>query len=262
VSHLESLFGLRGKVALVTGASSGLSREAAHALAKAGADVGLVARRRERLEQVASELEAFGVRAAVAPADVTARAQIEGAFDAVERALGAVDVVVHGAGIAHLGRAEIHTRARWDECIALDLTASFEVSQVAAQRMIARKAGGTIILISSVMGFGANGVHRTVGYAAAKGGVNNLTRQLAVEWAAHGIRVNALAPAYFPSEMTIDPRIGEVAPEQRARMEQFCPMGRLGRAGELESAVLFLAAPASSYVTGSIVAVDGGWTAW
>jgi gluconate 5-dehydrogenase len=262
MSHLPSLFGLEGKVALVTGASSGLSREAAHALAKAGARVGLVARRRERLEGVAREVEALGSSAAVAPADVTARAQIEAAFDEVERALGPVDVVVHGAGIAHVGRAEQHPRARWDECIALDLTASFEVSQVAGQRMIARGASGSIIIISSVMGAGANGVHRTVGYAAAKGGVNNLTRQLAVEWASHGIRVNALAPAYFPTEMTIDPKVGEVAPAQRERMERFCPMGRLGRAGELQTAVLFLAAPASSYVTGAIIPVDGGWTAW
>jgi NAD(P)-dependent dehydrogenase (short-subunit alcohol dehydrogenase family) len=262
MSHLDALFGLAGKVALVTGASSGLSREAALALAKAGADLVLVARRRERLEALAEELRTLGVRAVAAPADVTDRSQIEAAFDTAERELGPVSVVVHGAGIAPVGRAEKHDKQRWDECIALDLTASFELAQVAGQRMIARQQSGSIILISSVMGLGGNGVHRAVGYAAAKGGVNNLTRQLAVEWAKYGIRVNALAPAYFPTEMTIDTRVGEVAPEQQARMRMFCPMERLGRAGELETAVLFLAAPASSYVTGSIVTVDGGWTAW
>jgi len=262
MSHLESLFGLKGKVALVTGASSGLSQDAARGLAKAGANVGLVARRKEKLEAFAEELRGFGVRACAAPADVTKRDQIERAFDQVEKELGPVDIAVHGAGIAPLGRAETHTRQKWDDCIALDLTASFEVSQVAALRMIARKSPGSIILISSVMGSGGNGVHRAVGYAAAKGGVNNLARHLAVEWAKHNIRVNALAPAYFPTEMTIDPAVGDVADEQQARMRQFCPMDRLGRPGELESAVIYMAAPASSYVTGSVVTVDGGWTAW
>jgi gluconate 5-dehydrogenase len=262
MSHLETLFGLKGKVALVTGASSGLSQDAARGLAKAGAAVALVARRRERLEAFAEEIRSLGAPACVAPADVTDRAQIASAFDIAEKELGPVDIAVHGAGIAPLGRAEAHSRQKWDDCIALDLTASFEVAQEAAQRMIARKRGGSIMLISSVMGFGGNGVHRAVGYAAAKGGVNNLARHLAVEWARYDIRVNALAPAYFPTEMTIDPRVGDVADEQQARMKQFCPMDRLGRPGELESAVIYLAAPASSYVTGSVVTVDGGWTAW
>jgi NAD(P)-dependent dehydrogenase (short-subunit alcohol dehydrogenase family) len=95
-----------------------------------------------------------------------------------------------------------------------------------------------------------------------KAGLTNLTRQLAIEWAHHGILVNAVAPSYFPTEMTVDPRIGDVDPEQKARMQQWTPLGRLGREGEVETAILFLAAPASSYVTGSIVSVDGGWTAW
>ncbi|MGC4070119.1 MAG: SDR family oxidoreductase [Polyangiaceae bacterium] len=246
----------------MTGASSGLSAEAARALAKAGANVALVARRRERLETLARDIEQLSVRALVAPADVTKREQIEAAFDLTERELGPVDIAVHGAGIAPLGRAEAHGKDKWDDCIALDLTASFEIAQAAAQRMIARKSGGSIMFISSVMGQGGNGVHRAVGYAAAKGGVNNLARHLAVEWARYGIRVNALAPAYFPTEMTIDPKVGDVADEQQARMRQFCPMDRLGRPGELESAVIYLAAPASSYVTGSVVTVDGGWTAW
>jgi NAD(P)-dependent dehydrogenase (short-subunit alcohol dehydrogenase family) len=262
MSELEKLFGLRGKVALVTGASSGLSVEVARALAKAGCHVGLVARRKEKLEAVARELEALGVRAAVAPADVTERSQLAAAFDRVEAELGPVDIAVHGAGIALVQRAETHERAKWDQCIALDLTASFEVAQEAAQRLIARKSPGVVLLVSSVMGAGGNPVHRTVGYAAAKGGVHNLTRQLAVEWARHGIRVNAIAPGYFPTEMTIDPRVGGVAKEQEARMRQFTPLERLGRPGELETAVLFLCAPASSYVTGAIVPVDGGWTAW
>lgn len=263
VDHLKDLFGLAGKTALVTGASSGLSREAAHALAKAGAHVGLVARRKERLETLATELrETYGVGATAAPADVTSREQITAAFDRVEAELGPVDVLMHGAGVAPLGRAEAHAREKWDSAIAVNLTASFEVCQEAARRMIEGGRQGSLIVVTSVVGRGANSIHKTVGYAASKGGADNLVRHLAAEWATKGIRVNGLAPGYFPSEMTIDPRVGEVNDEARGKIEHFTPMARLGRDGELQTAVLFLAAPASSYVTGSIVAVDGGWTAW
>ena len=262
MGHLEELFGLRGKVALVTGASSGLGPEAARALARAGADIGLVARRQDRLEVVAAELAVYGVRACVAPADVTRKGEISDAVDRVEAELGPIHILVNGAGIAPLGRAERHTRENWDAAIAVNLTAAFELSQLVGQRMIERGHGGRIIQLSSVVGLGANPVHRTLGYAAAKGGLNSLTRQLAVEWAKYDITVNALAPAYFPTEMTIDPRFGEVRADHRERMEAFTPMARLGRPDEIASAVLFLAAPASSYVTGAILPVDGGWSAW
>ena len=128
--------------------------------------------------------------------------------------------------------------------------------------MIERGTGGRIINLSSVMGSHGNAVHRAVSYGVSKAGLHNLTRQLAVEWAKYDITVNALAPAYFPTEMTIDPRIGTVPPDHEEVMLRFSPLERLGRLGELETAVLFLAAPASSFVTGSIVAVDGGWSAW
>jgi len=261
-SELEALFSLRGQVALVTGASSGLSAEVARALAKADASVGLVARRKDRLDALADELRAKGVRACVAPADVTDTEQLRGALDRVEAELGPLDLLVNGAGVAPLGRAEKHTRAKWDHAIALNLTACWEASQLVAQRWIERGRGGRIIQLSSIMGFGANPVHRSVGYVASKGALNNLTRHLAIEWAKFGIYVNALAPAYFPTEMTTDPRTGDVPEEQRAIMHQFTPLQRLGRLEEIDTAVLFLASPASSYVTGSVVTVDGGWTAW
>ena len=262
MSELEELFSLRGQVALVTGASSGLSAQIARALAKAGADVGLVARRKDRLEELARELEKKSVRACVAPADVTNTDQLVAALDRVEAELGPLDLLVNGAGVAPLSRAEKHSRDKWDQALALNLTAAFEASQLVARRWIERKRGGRIIQVSSVIGFGGNPVHKAVGYSASKGALNNLTRHLAIEWAPYGIAVNALAPSYFPTEMTIDPRYGDVSPEQQDAMRRFTPMDRLGRLEEIETAVLFLASPKSSYVTGSVVAVDGGWTAW
>jgi gluconate 5-dehydrogenase len=263
VKGLRDLFGLTGQTALVMGASSGLGEECARALARAGADVGLVARRAERLEALAASLRGdFGVRTAVAPADVTETAAIEPVLDRVEKDLGPVRVLVNSFGVAPMSRAERHPRDKWDAAVALNLTATFEVAQAVGRRMIERGNGGRIILVSSVMGGRANPVHRAVGYAATKGAVDNLTRQLAVEWAKHGILVNALAPSYFPTEMTMDPRVGRIPEEMEAEMIRRTPLGRVGRAGELETAVLFLAAPASSYVTGLVLPVDGGWTAW
>lgn len=259
---LERLFGLRDRVALVTGASSGLGAEAARALAEAGAAVGLVARRRERLEGVAGELRDLGARSCVAPADVSRTEEVEAALEQTEAELGPVDILVNGAGIAPLGRAERHTRESWDAALAIDLTAAFVASQLVGRRMIERGAGGRIIMISSTIGLAANPVHRAVGYTVSKAGLNGLTRQLAIEWARHGILVNAIAPSYFPTEMTIDPRHGEVRADQAEVMRRFTPLGRLGEPREIASAILFLAAPASSYVTGAIIPVDGGWSAW
>ena len=262
LSDLERLFGLHGKVALVTGASGGLGKEFATGLAMAGADVAIVARRLERLQEVASELAAFGVRAYPVQADLQHEAQIEAAVREVHDALGPIDVLVNNAGIAPVGRAERHGLEKWQQTLDVNLTAVFLCCQHVGRRMIERGQGGRIINISSVLGEGANSVHRTIGYAATKGAVTNLTRQLAVEWAPHGITVNALAPSWFPTDMITDPRLGRVHDEQQARMEHFTPLGRLGREGELLGAVIYLASPAASYVTGTVLHVDGGWRAW
>lgn len=260
--HLDRLFGLHGKVALVTGASSGLGIEFAQGLAMAGADVAVVARRLERLQAVARQLETFGIRAHAVQADLRDVAQIDAALQQVQETLGPIDILVNNAGIAPVSRAERHTLERWQQALEINLTAVFLCCQKVGQRMIERGQGGRIINISSVLGEGANAVHKTIGYAATKGAVTNMTRQLAVEWAPYGITVNALAPSWFPTEMITDPRLGRVHDEQRARMELFTPMGRLGREGELLGAIIFLASPGASYVTGAILHVDGGWRAW
>lgn len=258
---LESLFGLSGRTVLVVGASSGLGAEAASALASAGANVGLVARRRDRLAAIADDLRSGGVRAHATVADVTDRASMQHAIEEVEQELGNIWGLVYAAGVAPLGRAERHRREDWDRVVAVNQTGAFEVAQLVGARMIERSRGGRIVLVSSVAGVGGSPVHRFVGYSASKGAVNQLVRHLAVEWAQHAITVNAVAPAYFPTEMTID-RSGTVPDAMRARIEQFTPMGRLGNSGETQTAFCFLMAPASSYVTGAIVPVDGGWSAW
>lgn len=258
---LDPLFGLEGKVALVVGASSGLGAEAARGLARAGAAVALAARRADRLEQGAAELRARGGRAIAVPADATQRASLEACLDRVEAELGPLDLLVYAPGVSPLGRAERHAREKWDQALASNLTGAFEAAQLVAARWIEADRAGRIVLVSSIIAAGASPVHRVAGYAASKAGLEGMMRQLAVEWAPKGIAVNALAPAYFETEMTVDPRTGAMDPETRRQIEARTPMGRIGRAGEIEGAVVFLCSPAASYVTGSVVTVDGGWTA-
>ena len=259
---LTNWFGLDGQTALVFGASSGLGARAASVLARCGASVGLCARRRERLDANAVSIREEGVATAVVEADVTRDGDIERTFEQVEAELGSVSVVVYAPGISPLGRAERHSREKWDRALATNLTGALEVSQCAARRWIEREVPGSIVHVASVVGVAAGPVHRAVGYAASKGGLVNLTRQLAVEWAPHGIRVNALVPGYFATELTIDPSVGDIAADQKERIETFTPMGRVGQEHEIDTALALLTAPASSYVTGALIPVDGGWTAW
>jgi NAD(P)-dependent dehydrogenase (short-subunit alcohol dehydrogenase family) len=260
MDSLESLFSLRGHIGFVTGASSGLGVECATALALAGADVALAARRGDRIEKLARELESrYGVRTAAVPLDVTDDSAIDAALASVRQKLGLVDILVNNAGISPTGRAETLPRATWDAAIATNLTAPMMLAQRVARGLIEARRPGRIINMVSIYATVASSIYRLSAYAAAKAGLLNLTRQLAVEWATYGILVNALAPGWIPTEAT---EVGMAKRSNRERMERATPMGRLGRPEEIRGAVIFLASPASSFVTGSMLAVDGGYEAW
>jgi NAD(P)-dependent dehydrogenase (short-subunit alcohol dehydrogenase family) len=260
MDSLESLFSLRGRHALVTGASSGLGVECARALGLAGADVAAVARRADRVEAVAEELaRQYRVKAIGIGADVTAAADLDRALATAQATLGDIDILVNNAGLSPTGRAENLRRELWDQALAVNLTAPMMLSQRIARRLIEAKKPGRIINMASIYATVASGVYRLAAYAATKAALANLTRQLAVEWAPHNILVNAIAPGWIPTEATEG---GIAKPGNRERMVAFTPLGRLGRPEEVRGAVIFLASAASSYVTGTVLAVDGGYTAW
>ncbi len=246
-------FRMDGKVAIVTGASSGLGARFARVLDGAGARVVLVARRRERLEQLAAELH----DALPVPCDL-ARLDVGSVVEATLGRYGRVDVLVNNAGMVDVVPAEDEPLEAFREVVDVNLVAPFALAQRVARAMIESADGGVIVNVASVLGLVGAGQIPQAGYAASKGGVVNLTRELASQWAKKGIRVNALAPGWFESEMNEDMLSSEKGQQWVARR---APLGRHGREGELDGALLFLASDASSYVTGHILAVDGGWTA-
>ncbi len=254
------LFDLSGKVALVTGASSGLGVAFARGLARAGADLALTARRREQLERTAEMVRGYGVRAKVFPADLTDDAQLERLFEDVVAAFGRLDILVNNAGFTDRSglRHDMASPKRIRAVIELDLIAVAQACRLAARQML-RQGGGVIINVSSILGR-VGSEFRAASYHAAKGGVDALTRVLALEYARENIRVNAIAPSYFEGTEMMD-KVFEATPGTKVQAETRTPMGRLGRPEELEAAVVFLASQASSFITGHILYVDGGWTA-
>ena len=251
---LESLFRLDGKVALVTGASSGLGARFAQALALAGAGVLLCARREDKLRAVVDEIAQAGGKAAAISLDVTDEVAVAEAFDAAESAFGPVDILVNNAGIAKMGLVTELSTADWDDVINVNLRAAFLVAREGARRMVAQGSGGSIINIASILSsFGTKG---GAAYCASKGGVSQLTRTMALELARHGIRVNAIAPGYFASEMNDE----YFETEEAARMIKAIPMRRVADPSELDATLLLLAGPGGSFITGSVVTVDGGHT--
>jgi len=246
------MFNLKGRVALVTGASSGLGVQFARVLADNGAAVALVARRVERLKALKDEIENKGGQAVAIAADVTDRAAMTRAYDAAEKAFGTVTILVNNAGIAHGGRAVDMAAEEWRKVLGTNLDAVFFWAQEAARRMLAAKKQGAIVNIASVLGLAV--AKGAVAYAAAKAGVVQVTKALAVELAFKGVRVNAIAPGWFVTEMNDDYLMSEAG----AAIKREIPMGRFGQEGELNGALLLLASDAGSYITGATIVVDGG----
>ncbi|MDO8534883.1 MAG: SDR family NAD(P)-dependent oxidoreductase, partial [Xanthobacteraceae bacterium] len=246
------LFSLDGRVALVTGASSGLGLRFAEVAAANGAAVVLVARRVKQLDAVRVKIEKAGGRAAVAVADVTDQANMRRAFDAAEKAFGTVDVLVANAGIVRVARALETSPEMWREVMATNLDAVFFTAQEAANRMVAAGKPGAIVTIASISGFA---VERGVAaYSVSKAGVIQATRALALELARKGIRVNAIAPGYTVTDLNRD----FLMSDKGAAMREQIPLGRFGEIGDLDGAFLLLASDAGRWITGATVLVDGG----
>jgi 3-oxoacyl-[acyl-carrier protein] reductase len=246
------MFSLKGRVALVTGASSGLGVQFAKALADNGAAVALVARRADRLKALKDEIERAGGKAIAIEADVTDRAAMTRAFEAAEKSFDTVTILVNNAGIAHGGRAIEMSAEEWRKILSTNLDSVFFWAQEAAQRMLAAKKQGAVINIASVLGLAV--AKGAVAYATAKAGVVQVTKALAIELAFKGVRVNAIAPGWFVTEMNNDYLMGEAG----EAIKREIPMGRFGNPGDLDGALLLLVSDAGSYITGATIVVDGG----
>jgi len=246
------MFNLTGRVALVTGASSGLGQQFARALADNDAAVALVARRADRLAALKKEIEGKGGRAVAIEADVTDRAAMVRAFDVVEKAFSTVNILVNNAGIAHGGRATDMSAEEWRRILSTDLDAMFFWATEAARRMLAATVEGAIINIASVLGLSV--AKGGSAYATAKAGVIQLTKALAVELAFKGVRVNAIAPGWFVTELNDSYLMSEAG----TAIKREIPMGRFGRDGDLDGALLLLASNAGSFISGATIVVDGG----
>ena len=246
------MFSLKGRVALVTGASSGLGVQFVRALSDNGAAVALVARRADRLKALKDEIEGKGGRAVAIEADVTDHTAITRAFDVAEKAFGTVTILVNNAGIAHGGRAVEMPPEEWRKVLSTNLDSVFLWAQEAARRLLAANRQGAIVNIASVLGLAVS--KGAVAYATAKAGVVQVTKALAVELAFKGVRVNAIAPGWFVTEMNDD----YLSSEAGTTIKREIPMGRFGNPGDLDGALLLLVSDAGSYITGATVVVDGG----
>ncbi len=252
----SSLFDLRGRVAIVTGGSVGLGRQMAEGLAEAGAHLVLCARKQERCQQTAEELRSLGVEVLALGCDVKDPGSVGAVVEAATQHFGRIDVLVNNAGTSWGALAEEMTVAQWNKVIETNLTGTFLFSQAAGKVMIAQ-GRGAILNIASIAGLrGTWDEMEAIGYTASKGGVIAFTRDLATKWARYGVRVNAIAPGWFPSDMS-----QKVIEQQREKLLASIPLGRFGGPDDLKGAALFLASDASAFVTGQILSVDGGQSA-
>jgi NAD(P)-dependent dehydrogenase (short-subunit alcohol dehydrogenase family) len=250
---LRDMFELKGRVALITGGARGIGKACAAALAEMGADVALLDIHKENLATAVHDMEALGVRAASSLCDVTVASEVEQSFRQAVEAFGRLDILVNSAGITIWAKGEEMAEEQWDRVMDIDLKGTFLCCQQAARTMIPQRSG-SIINIASMSGQIVNIPQCQVGYNAAKAGVMQLTKTLAVEWAPHNIRVNSLSPGYTATEMTM------TVPEYHTGWEALIPMRRMARTDELLGAVIYLASDASTYTTGHDLVIDGAYT--
>ena len=251
------MFNLKGRVAVVTGASSGLGMQMSRAFAKQGADLVILARRVERLEELKKELEADGVKVLPVKCDVTSTEDINNAAEAAEKEFGHVDILVNCAGSSKdKGVLEMNDE-EWDFTIATDETSVFKMTR-AFGNIMKKNHYGRVINIASMYGMVGNAEIPTIAYHSSKGAVVNFTRAAAAELATQGITVNCICPGYFYTELTTEVLKTEMF---QAFANSHVPMKRYGNEGELNAAAIFLASDEASYVTGVILPVDGGYTA-
>jgi gluconate 5-dehydrogenase len=253
------LFRLDGKAALVTGGGRGLGQSIAEALAEAGASVMICSRKLDACEEVARSIVERGGQARAAACDVTQTEDVDRVVAAAREAFGGLDILVNNSGVTWGAPPEEMPAERFRWVQEVNVTGTFLCSQAAGRVMISQGRGGRIINVASVAGLlGSHPAHaQVVGYAASKGALIAMTRELATSWARHGVTVNALAPGWFPTRMS-----GAVIARHEATMLAHIPLGRFGAPDDIKGAALFLASTASSYITGQVLVIDGGGSVW
>jgi len=258
LSIIKELFGLSNKVALITGAAGTLGAAFANALAAEGAKIFLADRRVEDLQQVASALDAKKLRVEWLEADLTKEDDIDRVFRRCEETLGHIDILVNSIGDSVYKPTLDLSLSEWNRVISINLTSAFLCSKRAAKSMIEAGIRGKIIHIASIYGLRADRFP-IAAYYSSKAGLVNLTKALAVEWARYGINVNAIAPSFVSSRLT---RVILEEPKSREHILNHTPLRRIAEPTDLLGALIFLASPASDFVTGQVIVVDGGWSAW
>jgi NAD(P)-dependent dehydrogenase (short-subunit alcohol dehydrogenase family) len=255
--NIKQLFDLSGRVAIVTGGSVGLGRQMAEGLAEMGANLVLCARKLERCEQAAEGLRELGVETLALACDVSKPANVEGMVSAALSRFGRIDILINNAGTSWGAPVEEMRLEDWNKVIETNLTGTFLCSQVVGKVMLQQKRG-KIINMASVAGLnGASPELQAIGYHASKGGVISFTKDLACKWARHNIQVNAIAPGWFPTHMS-----NWVLEHHKEFFLERIPQRRFGGEHDLKGAAVFLASEASAYVTGHVLVVDGGQSAW
>lgn len=254
----KNYFDLSGRVAVVTGCSTGLGVQMAKALASQGCKIVAMARRQNLIEQVASDISVeYGVEAIGVPVDITDTARVQAAVKTVMEKFGRIDILINNAGTGAVAPAENITDEQFENEMRIDLEGTFKMAREVANQAMIPAGYGRIINIASMYGLVGNKIAGSAPYHAAKGGVVNLTRALAAEWGEKGITVNSICPGYFYTPLTQETLDSDFF---QAYAKQAIPMSRYGNEGELDTAALFLSSPASSYVNGIALPVDGGYT--